>query len=112
MQDIKGDFQLIVTIVAKGYSSDVIDASTAAGATGGTILHGRGSGVHEKAKFFNIHIEPEKEIVLTLCKANIVDAVLESISQAVSIEKPNHGIAFVMDVSKVIGICHLLECLK
>ncbi|MEX2364611.1 MAG: hypothetical protein WD597_13355, partial [Balneolaceae bacterium] len=59
-------FQLIVTIVNKGFSGKVVDASKEAGAEGGTIITGRGSGIHEKAKLFNLAIEPEKDIVLTL----------------------------------------------
>ncbi len=41
------DFVLIVTIVKKGWGDEVIKASRKAGAQGGTILFGRGTGIHE-----------------------------------------------------------------
>ncbi len=37
---------LIVTIVRKGWGDTVLQASVKAGAEGGTVLFGRGSGVH------------------------------------------------------------------
>lgn len=59
---------LIVTIVNRGYSDEVMDAAREAGAQGGTILYSRGAGVHETETFFGIPIQPEKELVLILAK--------------------------------------------
>jgi hypothetical protein len=60
------DMSLIVTIVKKGWGDEVLCASKDAGAEGGTILFGRGVGVHEQQKLLNIMIEPEKEVVFTV----------------------------------------------
>lgn len=57
---------LIVTVVKKGCVEKIIEASKKAGAEGGTVIPGRGIGIHEGKKFFGIPIEPEKEILLTL----------------------------------------------
>ncbi len=62
------DYESIFVIVDKGSASDVLEAAESAGSTGGTVFHGRGSGTQEKAKLFNIEIEPEKDIVLILSK--------------------------------------------
>lgn len=102
-------FDLIVTIVNKGFAEEVVDASKKAGAEGGTIIHGRGTGIHEVEKIFGIPIEPEKEIVLTLIESSKTDKVLEAISKAIELYKPGKGIAFVLDVKKTVGICHLLN---
>lgn len=105
--DIEHD--LIITIVNKGLSSDVIDASKEAGAEGGTILHGRGSGVHDTAKLFGIRIEPEKEVVLTIVENTKTDQIVKSISEKLNINQPNHGVLFVLDVKRVAGIHHLIK---
>ena len=105
-------YDLIVTIVNKGYSMDVIVASKEAGAEGGTILHGRGSGVHDTAKLFGIRIEPEKEVVLTLINNTKTQQVVDSISEKVNINKPGKGIIFVLDIKQVAGINHLVKDLK
>lgn len=99
--------ELIVVIVEKDMSGEVIDAAKQGGADGATVMYGRGSGIHENARFFGITIEPEKEIVLILVDVSIRNAVLCSIQQKIEIDKPGMGIAFVLDVSKVIGSPHL-----
>ena len=103
---------LIITIVNKGRSSDVIDASKEAGAEGGTILHGRGSGVHDTAKLFGILIEPEKEVVLTLTDSTKTDLIVDSISKKININKPGKGVLFVLDVKRVTGIHYLIKDFK
>jgi nitrogen regulatory protein PII len=100
-------YDLIVTIVSKGNAEDVVEYAKKAGAEGGTILTGRGTGIHETIKIFGIPFEPEKEVILTLVHKDIRDAVLDSIYRGAKLEKPNHGIAFVLDVEKVVGICHV-----
>ncbi len=105
----KMNFQLIVTIVNRGQCGAVIDSSREAGAEGGTIISGRGSGVHEQAKLFSFTIEPEKDIVLTLVPTDRTEKVLEAIVQASELNEPGHGIAFVIDIEDVTGINHLIE---
>ena len=100
---------LIITIVNKGRSSDVIDASKEAGAQGGTILHGRGSGVHDTAKLFGIRIEPEKEVILTIVENTKTDLIVESITQKINLNKPGKGVLFVLDVKRVAGMHHLIK---
>lgn len=102
-------FDLIVTIVNRGYATEVIQTTKKAGARGGTIVCGRGSGIHEDKKIFGIPIEPEKEIVFTLIEHDKADEVLEAIRKEFKLDEPGKGIAFVVDVEKVIGICHMYD---
>lgn len=98
---------LIVSIVRKGWGNTVLEASVKAGATGGTVLLGRGIGVNEKESIFGIPIEPEKEIILTLVQENEIDAILQEIVRAAELDQPGHGLAFVMPVKKVLGMPHM-----
>ncbi len=100
---------LIVSIVRKGWGNAVLEASTTAGANGGTLLLGRGTGIHEKQKILGILIEPEKEILLTIVRSEIVDVVLKAIVAAGELEKPGAGTAFVMPIQNVIGAIHLKQ---
>ncbi|WP_332697402.1 P-II family nitrogen regulator [Halalkalibacter lacteus] len=102
-------YDLIVSIVNKGDSSKVVDASKRAGAEGGTIISGRGTGIHEQAKFLNIQIEPEKEIVLTLIDRKQTNTVLQAIMEEAELNQPGNGIAFVLDVERTVGINHILN---
>lgn len=100
-------FDLIVTIVNRGVAEDVIEASREGGAEGATIVLGRGSGVHEQGKFLGIPIEPAKDIVLTVAPEEKTDQILEAIRRRVELDKPGHGIGFVIPLKKVVGIAHL-----
>lgn len=107
--DENAQFDLIVTIVNKGFCEEIINATRDVGAAGGTIIAGRGTGVHEHAKLFSIAIEPEKEVILTLVPEKITESVLKTIIKSGNLDKPGKGIAFVLDVEKAVGINHLLE---
>ncbi|HEX6988507.1 MAG TPA: P-II family nitrogen regulator [Bacillota bacterium] len=101
-------FDLIVTIVNRGFAEDVVEASRRGGAEGGTIVLGRGTGIHEQKKILGIPIEPEKELVLTVTPAHRTASVLEEIRQALDLDAPGHGIGFVVPLKQVVGIAHLL----
>ena len=97
---------MIITIVDKGIAEDVVELAKKGGAEGGTILNGRGAGCHDTAKILGILIEPEKDIVLTLIEKDKTDKVLKCISEGLELDKPGKGIAFVIEVPKVVGIVH------
>lgn len=107
--DETAQFELIVSIVNKGFCEEIITAARKAGAAGGTILTGRGTGIHEHGKLFSFNIEPEKEVVLILVPQKITDKILESIVKTGELDKPGKGIAFVLNVEKAHGINHLLD---
>ena len=94
----------ITVVVEKGKAEEVIDAATAAGSRGGTIINARGSGIHETSKLFFMDIEPEKEIVLILSERKGAQAIITSIGEKLDIEKPGKGIIFVQEVIKVYGL--------
>ncbi|RNA68524.1 P-II family nitrogen regulator [Alteribacter keqinensis] len=109
MTDDNKGFNLIVTIVNKGDAGKVVDSSIEGGAEGGTILNGRGSGIHEKAKLLSLSIEPEKDIVLTLIKRDKTKEVLSKIEEGTELNQPGKGICFVLPVEETVGIHHLLQ---
>ena len=105
---MKSNVSLIVSIVRKGWGSTALQASVKAGARGGTVLTGRGAGVHEQEKIFGMSIEPEKEIVLTMVYAAQVETVLASIVEAAELNEVGRGIAFVLPVDRVLGVAHFM----
>jgi len=107
--DPQHEYDLIVTIVNRGFSDKVVDASKQAGAEGGTILFGRGTGIRENKRLLGIRIEPEKEIVLTAVPQEITEKVLSAIITALKLDQPGAGIAFVVQLKQIAGICHLLD---
>jgi nitrogen regulatory protein PII len=100
------DIYLIVTIVNKGWGEKVLETSMKAGATGGTILLGRGMGIHEQRTLLGISLEPEKEVVLSAVRSDEREAILKEIVAATDLEKPGAGIAFALPIDKIFGISH------
>lgn len=101
--------ELIVTIVKRGWAEPVLAATRRAGAEGGTILLGRGTGIHEMKTLLGIAIEPEKEIVLTVVGARETDRVLDAIVAAAELDRPGMGIAFVLPIRCVAGRVHMFR---
>ena len=73
--------ELIYVILNEGCSDMVMAAARPAGATGGTVLAGKGTGARESEKFLGISLASEKDVVLIVAektkKAGIMKAVME-----------------------------------
>ncbi len=97
-------YQVITVIVDKGKSELVTEAAAKAGSKGGTIINGRGCGIHEISKVFSMEIEPEKEIVMILSEDDMTDGIVDAIRQSLEIDEPGNGIIFIQDVNKAYGL--------
>ena len=96
--------EVIFCIVNAGFSEAVMDSARQFGASGGTVLHARGTANPEAEKLFNVTVQPEKEIVLILVEADKKDDILLGLYNAVGLKTPGYGIAFSMPVANVVGI--------
>ena len=100
----KFEHELIICIVNEGFSETVMEAAREVGASGGTIIHARGTANKEAEAFFKITIQPEKEMVMILVPAKIKEDVLHALYKAVGLKTPGQGIAFSVPVDNVIGL--------
>ncbi|MBE6033143.1 MAG: P-II family nitrogen regulator [Clostridiales bacterium] len=97
-------YHSITVIVDKGKAEDVIDAATKAGSKGGTIINGRGSGIHETSKLFSMDIEPEKEMVMILSEASSTEGIAASIRENLKMDEPGNGMLYIQNVNCTYGI--------
>ncbi len=93
----------IITIIDKGRSRDCIKAARAAGARGGTIIHGRGAGTPTDF-YFPLVIEPQKDIVMIITTKDKVTPIRERIASDLEVEKAGNGIIFILPVIKTSGL--------
>jgi len=98
------DFELIVAITNKGYTDMVMDAARAAGASGGTILHGRGTGVHGGEHFYQVSVAQEKEVILIVAAADKKAAIMKGILRQAGLDSAAETVLFSMPVSEVDGL--------
>ena len=98
-ETMSSGYKLITVIVNHGYADDVMAAARNAGAKGGTILTGRGTGTEEDVKFFGICLVPEKEILMIVAESETVPAILEAINKVPNISQPGGGVVYHMNVN-------------
>lgn len=97
-------YNLIITIVNRGYSEQVMKAAKLGGATGGTIVLARGTGMHEAEKILGFSIHPEKEIVLILTLREKKQDIMRAICQKCGFCTEAHGISIAVPVEDAMGL--------
>jgi nitrogen regulatory protein PII len=106
VQGMKGKtmFNKLTVIVDRGMAEEVMDIARKAGARGGTILHGRGTGAEFTTKLLGMEIEPEKELVMILMPSELIGSAVEELFNKLQLEIPGKGILFVEPVIEVRGL--------
>lgn len=97
------DYQLLVVIVHFGLGSKVLKIAKQHGINGGTIVLGKGTHKRPLLEFLEL-AETRKEIVMMIAPLRYVNPALEALNEKLKLEKPNHGIAFVIPVAKFMGM--------
>ena len=97
-------YELIFCIVNAGFADTVMFAARKAGASGGTVLKGRGIAGRDAQEKYKITILPEKEVVMLLVPKEIKDDVLHYIYDFAGLGTEGQGIAFSLPVEKTVGL--------
>lgn len=93
----------ITCIIQKGEADKLIKAAQDAGAEGATIFYARGTGVREKLGLLGNFIQPEKEVVIIVSKAENTNKIFDAIVDSARLDLPGKGFAFVQKVERAIG---------
>ena len=102
-------YEAIISIVNHGYSDLVMEAAKSAGARGGTILNGHGTGNRDMETFFGVTVTPEKDIVIIVVPAETKDSVLSAINKGAGMATKGMGIAFSCPITDVVGLIEHAE---
>jgi nitrogen regulatory protein P-II 1 len=105
-------FKLILSSVKTDLTDQIVDKAKEAGATGATIIPGRGTGVHEAKTFFGLSLEAQSDIIMFLVEEHLAVKMLDVIKQAGEFHKPGTGIAFALPVDHVVGLESQIEQFK
>ncbi len=97
-------YELVVSILNAGFSQIVMEAARNAGAKGGTVVRARGTANPEAEEFFNITIQPDKEMLLLLVPAEVKDKILQALYKVGGPGTNAAGIAFSVPVSRTTTI--------
>ena len=92
-------YEVILAIANEGCTDMVMDAARAAGARGGTVLHGKGTGAKNAENFFKVSIASEKEMILIVADASQKSEIMKSAGPGTDAGT----IVFSLPVSEVAG---------
>ena len=98
------DHELIYAIINEGCSDMVMAAARPAGASGGTVLSGKGTGIHKGEKFMGISLAYEKDVVMIVADADKKAAIMKAIIEQAGPGTPAGAICFSLPVSQVVGL--------
>ena len=105
-------FKLVTAMVKTDLTDRIVDATKAVGATGATIVPGRGTGIREAKTFFGLTLEARTDLVMFLLEEHRVDTVMKAICEAGQFQKPGTGIVFVLPVEHIAGMESQIEQFK
>ncbi len=100
----KMEYQLILTIVIEGFADKVMTIAKKNGANGGTLIKGRELGNKNSFKFFNMTVEPEKDILLIVCKNEEKNKIMEAILSKYGVNTDARGICISLPIDNTVGI--------
>lgn len=96
-------YELITVIANEGATDAVMNAARAAGAKGGTVIHGKGTGVKGASKFYNVSIASEKEIILIVASLELKAEIMRSILKSAGPDTESGAVVFSIPVTEVAG---------
>lgn len=103
------DYELIVVVVNEGYVDPVMERARSQGATGGTVLHAKGTGGKNGDKFFGMSLADEKETVLIVARTDKKAAIMRAVIKDLGPTTPAAGLVFSMPISMVEGLRRIEE---
>ena len=98
------DYELIYVILNEGYSDDVMNAARSAGATGGTVVSAKGTGIRQAEKFQGLTLASEKEIILIVARSSAKAAIMRAVIEKAGLQTKAGAVCLSLPVSQVEGL--------
>lgn len=96
--------ELLIVVANRGYSHSVMEAANKAGATGGTVIHARGTGVRQAEQFLGISLASEKSVVLIVTATGNRNAIMQAIMEQAGLATPAQAVVFSLPVTDTAGL--------
>ena len=97
-------YELVIAIANGGYSDMVMEAASAAGAQGGTVLHTRATDADNANKFFGLAITEEREMILLVTSADKRAAIMQAIMEKAGAQSEAQSVVFSVKLDDVAGL--------
>ncbi len=95
---------VIVALVNQGNSIDVVTTAKKHGATGGTVINARRTGMSEAVNFLGLPISEEKELVAILVSREVLHKIMDELNKEHGLTTPARGMFLSLPVDSVVGL--------
>lgn len=102
LQDTK--YELLVVIANQGYSETVMDAARKVQASGGTVIHARGTGGKMAEKFLGVTLVPEKDMLFLVVRKDQRNPIMRSIMDEAGVSTGAGAVVFSLPVTDTAGM--------
>ena len=104
-QTLKGtEYEIILAVANQEYTELVMEAARKANASGGTVIHAKGTQTKEAEKFLGMTLAEEKGIVLILTKTEEKNEIMQAIIHEAGMDSKAQSLVFSLPVTKVVGL--------
>ena len=97
------DYKLIVSIVKRGFETEVLEAAKSVGTNGAILMQAKGVSKTKK-NFLGFSMNPENTVVMILAKSELVVPTMKAIYSVTDFKSEARGMVFALPVSLVAGM--------
>lgn len=97
-------FTAVVVIAPPDLEDDAIQVAQRAGATGVTILAGKGIGGEQKRTFFGLTFEGAQSVLVMVVGTHLATPILKAMHEILANGDSSNGIAFNVPINHLTGI--------
>lgn len=95
---------LILAVINRGYSEELMEAAREAGATGGTVLNAHRVSTDQPLKFWGVSLQEERELVAIVSRRENKADIMRAISKKCGISSEAQGLVLALPVDGVLGL--------
>lgn len=104
-------YELLVAIANQGYTELIMDAARKVHASGGTVIHAKGTGSQRAEQFLGVTLVPEKEIVFIVVRKDRKNDIMRAIMDEAGTGTKAGTIVFSLPVTDTAGM-RLMESIE
>lgn len=97
-------YELLVAVANQGYTEMIMDAAREARATGGTVIHAKGTGIEKAEKFLGVSLAAEKEMIFMVVRKENKNSIMSAIMEKAGMGTKAKTIVFSLPVTDVAGM--------
>ena len=98
--------EVIVVMANRGCIDVVMDAARSAGATGGTVIHARGSGAAGDNHFYGVTLADERDVFFIVPHSEDRVRIMQAIVNGAGLHTPAKAAVFSIPIQHMVGFPH------